>query len=68
MLQPQYIAVKQAIDLEEQQIKQISVMLNGILFAQYPEGYISLDQAKKQIQSQAKDLSQLEQWNAQKNV
>lgn len=62
-LQPQYVAVKQAADLQEQQIEQMSAMLNGISLAQYPERYISLDQAKTQIQSQVRDLSQLKQWN-----
>lgn len=62
-LQPQYVAVKQAADPQEQQIEQMSAMLNGISLAQYPERYISLDQAKTQIQSQVRDLSQLKQWN-----
>ncbi|MDM1735274.1 type IV pilin accessory protein [Acinetobacter towneri] len=62
-LQPQYVAVKQSLDPQEQQIEQMSAMLNGISLAQYPERYISLDQAKTQIQSQVRDLSQLKQWN-----
>ncbi|MFV5466531.1 TfpX/TfpZ family type IV pilin accessory protein [Acinetobacter towneri] len=62
-LQPQYVAVKQSLDPQEQQIEQMSAMLNGISLAQYPERYISLDQAKTQIQNQVLDLSQLKQWN-----
>ncbi|MDV4312395.1 TfpX/TfpZ family type IV pilin accessory protein [Acinetobacter indicus] len=62
-LQPQYVAVKQATDPQEQQIEQMSAMLNGISLAQYPERYIALDQVKTQIQDQARDLSQLKQWN-----
>ena len=65
-LQPQYVAVKQAADPQEQQIEQMSAMLNGISLAQYPERYIALDQAKTQIQSQVRDLSQLKQWNDEK--
>lgn len=65
-LQPQYVAVKQAVDPQEQQIEQMSAMLNGISLAQYPERYIALDQAKTQIQSQVRDLSQLKQWNDEK--
>ena len=65
-LQPQYVAVKQAADPQEQQIEQMSAMLNGISLAQYPERYIALDQAKAQIQSQVRDLSQLKQWNDEK--
>ena len=62
-LQPQYVAVKQATDPQEQQIEQMSAMLNGISIAQYPERYIALNQVKTQIQDQARDLSQLKQWN-----
>lgn len=62
-LQPQYVAVKQAADPQEQQIEQMSAMLNGISLAQYPERYIALNQVKTQIQEQARDLSQLKQWN-----
>ncbi|WP_168417088.1 TfpX/TfpZ family type IV pilin accessory protein [Acinetobacter indicus] len=63
LLQPQFVAVKQAIDPQEQQIEQMSAMLNGISLAQYPERYIALNQVKTQIQDQARDLSQLKQWN-----
>lgn len=67
-LQPQYVAVKQAADPQEQQIEQMSAMLNGISLAQYPERYIALDQAKTQIQSQVRDLSQLKQWNDEEMI
>lgn len=67
-LQPQYVAVKQAADPQEQQIEQMSAMLNGISLAQYPERYITLDQVKAQIQSQVRDLSQLKQWNDEKSL
>lgn len=67
-LQPQYVAVKQATNPQEQQIEQMSAMLNGISLAQYPERYTALDQAKTKIQSQAHDLSQLNQWNDEKAV
>lgn len=67
-LQPQYVAVKQAVDLQEQQIEQMSAILNGISLAQYPERYIAIDQAKTQIQSQVRDLSQLKQWNDEKKI
>lgn len=67
-LQPQYVAVKQAVDPQEQQIEQMSAMLNGISLAQYPERYIAIDQAKTQIQSQVRDLSQLKQWNDEKKI
>lgn len=67
-LQPQYVAVKQAADPQEQQIEQMSAMLNGISLAQYPERYIALDQAKAQIQSQVRDLSQLKQWNDEEMI
>lgn len=66
--QPQFVAVKQATDPQEQQIEQMSAMLNGISLAQYPERYISLDQAKTQIQSQVRDLSQLKQWNDEEMI
>lgn len=67
-LQPQYVAVKQPIDPQEQKIEQMSAMLNGISLAQYPERYIAIDQAKTQIQSQVLDLSQLKQWNDEKKI
>ena len=67
-LQPQYVAVKQAVDPQAQQIEQMSAMLNGISLAQYPERYIALDQAKTQIQSQVRDLSQLKQWNDEEMI
>ena len=67
-LQPQYVAVKQSLDPQEQQIEQMSAMLNGISLAQYPERYIALDQAKTQIQSQVRDLSQLKQWNDEEMI
>ena len=46
----------------------MSAMLNGISLAQYPERYIALDQAKTQIQSQVRDLSQLKQWNDEEMI
>lgn len=67
-LQPQYVVVKQATNPQEQQIEQMNAMLNGISLAQYPERYTALDQAKTQIQSQARDLAQLKQWNDEKVV
>jgi len=68
LLQPQFVAVKQAIDPQVRQIEQMSAMLNGISLAQYPERYMSLDQAKIQIQKQSRDLSQLTHWNDKKIV
>lgn len=68
LLQPQFVAVKQAIDPQVRQIEQMSAMLNGISLAQYPERYISLDQVKIQMQKQSRDLSQLTQWNDKKIV
>jgi len=67
-LKPQYVAVKPADDPQERQIEQMSTMLNGISLAQYPERYISLDQAEEQIQSQAQNLSELKQWNDQSSI
>ncbi|WPC34567.1 type IV pilin accessory protein [Acinetobacter sp. YWS30-1] len=67
-LQPQYVAVKPADDPQERQIEQMSAMLNGISLAQYPERYIAINQAKTQIQSQVRDLSQLKQWNDEKKI
>jgi len=63
LLYPQYIAVKQAEDPQAQQIEKMNAILNGISLAQYPDRYIALDQVKAQIQTQARDLTELEQWN-----
>ncbi|WP_180002725.1 MULTISPECIES: TfpX/TfpZ family type IV pilin accessory protein [unclassified Acinetobacter] len=63
-LQPQYVAVKQAVDLQEQQIEQMSAILNGISLAQYPERYIPLNQVQEQMKIKAHDLPELNQWNA----
>ena len=67
-LQPEYVAVKQAGDSQQQQIEQMSAMLNGISLAQYPERYISLKQVQTQIQSKVRNLSQLTQWNEESTV
>ena len=63
-LQPQYVAVKQAADPQEQQIEQMSAMLNGISLALYPERYIPLNQVQEQMKIKAHDLPELNQWNA----
>lgn len=63
-LQPQYVAVKQAADPQEQQIEQMSAMLNGISLAQYPERYIPLEQVIEQMKTKAHALSELSKWNS----
>ena len=63
-LQPQYVAVKQAADPQEQQIEQMGAMLNGISLAQYPERYIPLEQVIEQMKTKAHALSELSQWNS----
>jgi len=67
-LKPQYVAVKQEKNPQQQQIEQMSAMLKGISLAQYPERYIALEQVQQQMQSKAHDLSQLTKWNEESAV
>lgn len=62
-LRAKFVGVKQADNPEEQQIEQMSAILNGISLAQYPERYISLDQVKDQMKVKAHSLTELNLWN-----
>ena len=62
-LQAEYVGVKQAANLQEQQIEQMGAMLNGISLAQYPERYIPLEQVNEQMKMKAYALSELNRWN-----
>lgn len=57
------MGVKQAANLQEQQIEQMGAMLNGISLAQYPERYIPLEQVNEQMKMKAYALSELNRWN-----
>lgn len=67
-LHAEFVGIKQADNPEEQQIEQMSAMLNGISLAQYPERYIPLEQVKAQIKIKAHPLSELDQWNSYVDV
>lgn len=67
-LRAKFVGVKQADNPEQQQIEQMSAMLNGISLAQYPERYIPLDHVKAQIKIKAHNLSELDQWNSHADV
>lgn len=63
-LQAEYVGVKQAANLQEQQIEQMGAILNGISLAQYPERYIPLEQVNEQMKMKAYALSELIRWNS----
>ena len=63
-LQAEYVGVKQAANLQEQQIEQMGAMLNSISLAQYPERYIPLEQVNEQMKMKAYALSELNRWNS----
>ena len=65
---PQYSAIKQSENIQEQQFERMNALLNGISVVEHPDRYIALNQAKTQIQSQVRDLSQLKQWNDEEMI
>lgn len=63
-LKPQFVAVEFAQDNQTRQNEMFAEVLAGISIAQRPERYVSLSQAKKQLQQRAQPLSTLKQFNA----
>lgn len=67
-LKPQYVTVQFAQNTKQRQDEMFAEVLGGISLAQRPESYVSLLQAKTQIQQRALPLQLLEQFNDKDQV
>ncbi|TEU27956.1 TfpX/TfpZ family type IV pilin accessory protein [Alkanindiges illinoisensis] len=67
-LKPQYVAVEFAKDTQQRNNDMFAEVLGGVSLAQRPERYVSLLQAKTQMQQRALPLQALEQFNNKDQV
>lgn len=65
---PQFVAVKSAMSIQQQQNDIFTEVLGGISLAQQPERYVELTKAKAQIQKRGLPLKELEQYNPKAEV